>query len=85
MPNRNIWAFGSRATGKHFKRFSDLDLLIDGPQMSLLESELIKEAFDQSPLPFKVDIVELGFVTPEFQACIEHDKVLVIPNYCARV
>ena len=30
VPGRAVWAFGSRATGKRVKRFSDLDLAVEG-------------------------------------------------------
>ena len=63
---------------KRVKRFSDLDLLVDGPLLSLLESELIREAFDQSLLPFKVDLVELSSRTPEFRTRIKADKILLL-------
>ena len=30
VPERSVWAYGSRATGRHLKRFSDLDLAVEG-------------------------------------------------------
>jgi predicted nucleotidyltransferase len=30
LAGRTVWAFGSRATGKRVKRFSDLDLAVPG-------------------------------------------------------
>ena len=37
----------------------------------------LREALDESRLPFKVDIVDLATVTPEFRARIEPEMVLV--------
>ncbi len=72
IPERNIWAFGSRATGVRLKRFSDLDLAIEG-KLTLAERARLAEEFDESPLPFKVDIVELDEVDPAFVARIKPD------------
>jgi predicted nucleotidyltransferase len=77
LPGRRIWAFGSRATGRRVKRFSDLDLVIGGTELSLHDSAMLEEALDESRLPFKVDIVQLATLTPEFRARIEPELVLV--------
>jgi predicted nucleotidyltransferase len=72
LPGRKIWAFGSRATGVRLKRFSDLDLAIDG-NLSLLESARLSEAFDESSLPMKVDVVPLEGMSSEFLQRVERD------------
>jgi type I restriction enzyme S subunit len=77
LPGRRIWAFGSRATGRRVKRFSDLDLLFEGERLSLREAALLDEALEESRLPFKVDVVEAASLTPEFRARIERDFVRV--------
>jgi predicted nucleotidyltransferase len=77
IPGRKVWAFGSRATGgRMLKRFSDLDLAVEG-KLTSLESAELEEAFDESPLPIKVDVVELGLVSAEFRERIEKDFVVV--------
>ena len=77
LPGCKVWAFGSRATGRRVKRFSDLDLLIEGESLSFREMALLNEELDESRLPFKVDIVDLSSITPEFRARIEPEMVLV--------
>jgi predicted nucleotidyltransferase len=77
LAGRKVWAFGSRATGQRVKRFSDLDLAIEGPELSLRESALLAEAFDESRLPFKVDVVQLAAITPEFRTRIQPSLVLI--------
>lgn len=77
LPGRRILAFGSRATGHRVKRFSDLDLAIDGNPLPMKQVALLDKALDESRLPFKVDVVELALLTPEFRARIEPDLVLV--------
>ena len=34
LPGRRVWAFGSRATGKRVRRFSDLDLAVGGEELA---------------------------------------------------
>ncbi len=76
VPDRRVWAFGSRATGRRVKRFSDLDLAVEG-RLDLGVSFVLEVEFDESSLPIKVDVVQLGAITPEFRARIEKDFVLV--------
>jgi predicted nucleotidyltransferase len=77
LPGRKVWAFGSRATGQRMKRFSDLDLAVDGEALTLGERARLAEALEESALPFKVDVVELATVTPEFRTRIEPEFVPV--------
>jgi predicted nucleotidyltransferase len=77
LPGRRVWAFGSRATGQRVKRFSDLDLLIEGDSLSLRDAAMLDEALDESRLPFKVDVVELSTLTPEFRSRIKPELVLL--------
>lgn len=79
VPGREVWAFGSRATGTRLKRFSDLDLAIAG-RLTEAESARLAEEFDESSLPFKVDVVELGQVEKEFRERIERDFVVMPPE-----
>ncbi|MDF1583102.1 MAG: nucleotidyltransferase domain-containing protein [Methyloprofundus sp.] len=76
-PLYEVWAFGSRVTGKA-KQFSDLDLAIITQQsLPLSEYAIIKEAFDESDLPFKVDIVDWAATSINFQEIIKANKVSV--------
>ena len=77
LPGRRVWAFGSRATGRRVKRFSDLDLLIEGDSLSFREAALLDKELDESRLPFKVDTVDSSTITPSFRARIEPEMVLV--------
>jgi predicted nucleotidyltransferase len=77
IPGRIVWAFGSRATGSRMlKRFSDLDLAVEG-ELTWPERAGLAEAFDESLLPIKVDVVELGLVDADFRERIEKDFVVV--------
>lgn len=77
VPQLPVWAFGSRATGKA-KPYSDLDLAIISPEpMSLAQVAALAEAFSDSSLPWKVDIVDWASTSPAFRRIIERDKVVL--------
>lgn len=72
-----VWVFGSRSKGK-IKPFSDLDLAIDCLEKPLSIEIMadLREAFDESDLPYKVDIVDINATTSEFLEMINTDKVV---------
>lgn len=77
VPDYTVWAFGSRATGSA-KKFSDLDLAIIGEQpIGLNLSSRLAEAFAESNLPYKVDLVDWATTSEAFKKIIERDKVVV--------
>lgn len=66
-----VAVFGSRAGGP-VKRFSDLDLVIEADQvLPLTLLSTLAEAFDESLLPFKVDLVDRRAVSDEFGAIVD--------------
>jgi predicted nucleotidyltransferase len=68
------FVFGSRATGKT-KRSSDLDLAIDlGRILTREENADLADAFDESDLPYRVDVVDLNGASESFRAIIERDR-----------
>lgn len=75
IPDHEVRAFGSRVTGTA-KPHSDLDLTIVSKQTIPLGTiALLREAFSESDLPFKVDIVDWASISPEFRKIIEKDSV----------
>ena len=77
IPGRMVWAFGSRVTGgRMLKRFSDLDLAVEG-KLTWPERAALADDFEESPLPIKVDVVELALVDADFRERIEKDFVVV--------
>jgi len=77
IPDREIWAFGSRVSGK-VKPFSDLDLAVMGsaPLPASILADL-KDAFSESNLPFKVDVVDWAETKENFRKIIEAAYVVV--------
>lgn len=77
VPDREVWAFGSRAKWTA-KEFSDLDIAIIGDEpMSIGVMAELNESFQESVLPFKVDVVDWAAITPSFRQEIEAHKVLL--------
>jgi uncharacterized protein len=58
LPGARVAVFGSRATGRA-RPFSDLDLLLIEPAtLSWSQRADLRDAFEASALPFRVDLVE---------------------------
>ncbi len=77
VPDCEARAFGSRATWTA-KDHSDLDLAIvgEGPLPPLTLARL-QEAFEESPLPVRVDVVDWHAIADSFREAIEADCVVV--------
>lgn len=62
-----IYLFGSHAAGTS-RRFSDVDVAVDAktPILASLWADL-REAIEDSTVPWHVDLVDLGQVDPEFR------------------
>ena len=63
-PHHRAYVFGSRvvqnATDRaRLKPHSDLDLLLEGPRLKLHQTFLLKDAFSESDLPMRVDVVAM--------------------------
>nr|WP_194303353.1 nucleotidyltransferase domain-containing protein [Acetobacter estunensis] len=70
VSDREVRAFGSRVTGKA-KPFSDLDLAIMGDEPLPLETQArLEEAFSESDLPWKVDVLDWAQTERDFQQII---------------
>lgn len=77
VPDLEVWAFGSRAKGSA-KAFSDLDLaIITDEPLPIDTSAALNEAFSESDLPWKVDVVDWTSVGDGLKKAIKRDKVLV--------
>lgn len=73
-----VFVFGSRATGKA-KKFSDLDLAIQYSQkISLSEFANLRSDFEESYLPYKVDIIDLNVIEESFRKKITPDLIAIL-------
>lgn len=77
IPNLEVWAFGSRVKG-NAKPYSDLDLaVITKEPLSLQTHADLVDAFSESDLPWKVDIVDWALVAEPFKQVIMYQYVVV--------
>lgn len=64
VPQREVRAFGSRVTGRAW-RYSDLDLVVIGAEpLSDLTLANLRADFEDSDLPFRVDLLEARDLPP---------------------
>ena len=74
-PAAKVWVFGSRATGRA-RRYSDLDLAIDaGRPLTLDETASLADAFSESDLSYRVDVVDWHAVDDRFRQIIAQERV----------
>ncbi|MEO6352115.1 MAG: nucleotidyltransferase domain-containing protein [Oxalobacteraceae bacterium] len=77
LADRQIWAFGSRAT-RSAKPYSDLDLAIIGEQpVSIALLAALAHDFTESNLPFKVDLIDWATTGEGFRRIITRDHVVL--------
>ena len=73
-----VWVFGSRANWTT-KDASDLDLAVEGPaKLGHKEMIRLEVAFEESDLPYTVDVVDLKAVSSNFRQIVE-DQRLSLP------
>lgn len=78
VPESTVIAFGSRVHGRNLKEFSDLDLTVKSPDPLATEKLLsLQNAFSQSDLPFKVDVIDWADTDTNFRKIIEADWTLL--------
>lgn len=80
VPDYEVWAFGSRVKGRA-KPYSDLDLAIVSDQpLPVATMALLRESFDESDLPIKVDVVDWATTSESFRKIIKENKVVLQPR-----
>lgn len=79
LPGRRVLVFGSRARGEAVAH-SDLDLLVEdaGADDQRLLAQLDAD-FDESDLPFRVEVIEGALLDPGFRRRIEAELLLLEP------
>ncbi len=77
VPQYAVWAFGSRARWSA-KPYSDLDLAVITQQpLPLAVSAALADAFSESNLPWRVDVLDWATTSPTFRQIVERDKVVL--------
>ncbi|QLB13710.1 hypothetical protein EV697_105159 [Bisgaardia hudsonensis] len=77
VPHFTIWAFGSRIKAQS-KPYSDLDLaIITNTPLDLATHADLVNAFSESDLPWKVDIIDWATTSSEFKEIILQDYIVI--------
>lgn len=75
----SFFIFGSRGIGNN-RKYSDIDIGIEGKKsLSLRTVAQLEDAFDNSNLPYTVDLVDFTTVTPQFKTIAK--KHIIKFNY----
>lgn len=76
-PDCEVRAFGSRFK-QTAKSYSDLDLVIVGSEkLSFKKISALRIAFEESSLPYRVDVLDWHSISPEFQKVIEQGYEII--------
>jgi predicted nucleotidyltransferase len=77
VPDAEVRAFGSRVAWTA-KDHSDLDLAIMGDEpLDFRTKTLLEEAFEESDLPFRVDVVDWATVSENLRRIMEQEYVVL--------
>lgn len=76
LPGVTVWAHGSRVQGKA-RRYSDLDLVAFVTPEQRTRAEELKEALEESDLPFPVDLLIWDELPERYRSNIE-ERYLVV-------
>ena len=73
------WVYGSRATWT-LQPQSDLDLVVFAVPEQRRQVGDLREAFEESNLPFRVDLFVWDEIPDSFRECIEAEHVPLVDN-----
>ena len=77
FPDAEVRAFGSRVSGGA-RKYSDLDLaLVESGEVEWGRLGRLKEAFSESDLPIRVDVLDWHGVSPAFRRGIAERFVVI--------
>jgi len=77
IPDLEVRVFGSRVLGKS-KPYSDLDLVVIGArQLPRYTLYRLRDEFEESELPFRIDIVDWHRLSAEFQNAISPQSEVI--------
>ena len=71
-----LYIFGSRVKNRA-KEYSDIDIAIDSFELTSEVKSKLEAYFENSTLPYEVDIVNLNTISDDFKKIIENDLVKI--------
>ncbi|MBJ6800555.1 nucleotidyltransferase domain-containing protein [Geomonas sp. Red259] len=82
IPDTEVWAYGSRVKGTS-RPASDLDLVLFIGRAQRERVTALKEAFEESSLPFRVDVMVWDEVPENFRKNILDHYVVLTQKHAA--
>ena len=82
LPNTTAWLYGSRAKGKARPQ-SDLDMVVFADPTQIRSVYDLKEAFEESNLPFRVDVFVWDSMPERFRERVLPDHVVLVAGDAA--
>ena len=79
LPQAEVWAYGSRVTGDGHEA-SDLDLVVRHPRhlgAELVGLSALKEAFVESDLPIRIEVLDWSRIPADFRREIEKEYIVL--------
>lgn len=78
-----VYAFGSRYKNNN-RKFSDFDIAIDmGEKLSFEFLNILKDAFEESDLPYRVDIIDYNNISDKFKKIVDGgNEIIYNSNFC---
>lgn len=76
LPNTTAWLYGSRAKGEARPK-SDLDMVVFAEPAQNRRVSDLKEAFEESNLPFRVDVFVWGSTPARFRERVRAEHVVL--------
>ena len=74
IPDTAVWAYGSRVSGKA-RKYSDLDLVAFADTSQDKQITDLKEAFEESNLPFRVELFVWDEIPEHFHNEIQNNHI----------
>ncbi len=71
-----VYLYGSRARGTEYE-VSDIDFAIKSKNLSAIQLSRLKEAFHESHIPYKIDLVDWNKVGDGLKENIKEEGILV--------
>lgn len=82
LPETEVWAYGSRVK-RTARPSSDLDLVAFASTRLRRQVANLREAFEESDLPFRVDVLVWDDVPESFRAEIHRERVVLTSSRTA--
>ncbi len=69
-----VYLFGSRAKGNN-RKYSDIDLAVKSDELTSYIKSQIEAEFENSTIPYEVDVVDLNTVSKDFLNLIKDSMI----------